>query len=194
MVLPGEGSTAKQQEVNETVRYEWMTCRARADRWIEEEELLQEEMRRVIVYLEWKSRTWTEKVGIRMGSCTPDIQHGIDAYARKQANIYYELAVSFASQWLPYFSVSGLGTKWLAEFPWASQILSRKTKLPRWFPTAQQDISPNAPHTPPATASCTSPGAAGGPGTEQRHPDAHEGCGYEGEGVHGACSNDNGDS
>ena len=93
--LPGEGSTAEQQEVNETVRHEWMTCRARADRWIEEEELLQEEMRRVVVFLEWKSRAWSEKVGVREGSCTPDIQRGVDAYARKQANIYREIATSF---------------------------------------------------------------------------------------------------
>ena len=195
MVLPGEGSAAEQQEVNETVRYEWMTCRARADRWIEEEELLQEEMRRVIVYLEWKSRAWTEKVGIRAASCTPDIQHGIDAYTRKQANIYHQLAVSFAGQWLPYFKVSGLRTKWMAEFPWASRILSRETKLPKWFPIPQQD-TPHTPHIPPAAASCTSPGATGGPGMEQRHPDTYkgqrEGYDYEEE-VHGAHSNDDGE-
>ena len=202
-VLPGEGSTAEQQEVNETVRHEWMTCRARADRWMEEEELLQEEMRRVIVYLEWKSRAWTEKVGVRAGSCTPDIQHGIDAYARKQANTYHELAVSFAGQWLPYFSVSGLGTEWTAEFPWASQILSRKKELPKWFPTTQQDAPDNAPHdtphVPPATASSssTSPGAIEGPGMEQGRPDTRkrqsEGYNYE-EAGHSARSNDDEDS
>ena len=201
-VLPGEGSAAEQQEVNETVRYEWMTCRARADRWMEEEELLQEEMRRVIVYLEWKSHAWTEKIGVRAGSCTPDIQHGIDAYARKQANTYHELAVSFAGQWLPYFSVSGLGTKWAAEFPWASRILSRKTKLPKWLTTQQDapsDTSHNTPHVPPATASSsgTSPDAIEGPGMEQGHLDTHkgqsEGYNYE-EGRYGACSNDDEDS
>ena len=59
MALPGEGSIAEQQEINETTRHEWMTCRARADRWKEEEELLQEEMRRVVVYLDWESRSWS---------------------------------------------------------------------------------------------------------------------------------------
>ena len=44
MTFPGEGTAAKQQEVNETAHHEWMTCRARADRWMEEEEMLQEEM------------------------------------------------------------------------------------------------------------------------------------------------------
>ena len=44
MALIGEGSITEQQEVNETARHKWMTCRVRADCWMEEEELLQEEM------------------------------------------------------------------------------------------------------------------------------------------------------
>jgi hypothetical protein len=40
-----DGIGPSEQEVNETIRHEWMTCRARADRWKEESELLQEEMR-----------------------------------------------------------------------------------------------------------------------------------------------------
>ena len=39
------GTNPEGEEVNETVRHEWMTCRARADRWKEESSLLQEEMR-----------------------------------------------------------------------------------------------------------------------------------------------------
>ena len=140
MMLPGEGSVAKQQEVNETVCHEWMTCRARADRWVEEEELLQEEMRRVIVYLEWKSRTWSEKVGVRTGSCTPDIQRGVNANARKQANIYHEIVTSFAGQWLPYLEACGFSTKWAKGLPCTSEAPSHKTKLPNRF----SDILPCA--------------------------------------------------
>ena len=162
MALVGEGSITEQQEVNETARHEWMTCRARADRWMEEEELLQEEMRRVIVYLEWKSRTWSEKVGIRAGSCTLDIQHGIDAYARKQASIHREIAMSFASQWLPYLKTCGFDVKWATELPWASQILSCETKLPKRFAVAV------APGDTPRVLLTTDPF----PGTEE--PDAHE--------------------
>jgi hypothetical protein len=175
-----EGSIAEQQEINETARHEWMTCRARADRWMEEEELLQEEMRRVIIYLEWKSRTWSGKVGVRAGSCTLDIQHGVDAYARKQANIHHEIAISFARQWLPYLDAYGYETKWAAEFPWASQILSAKTKLPERFTT----IPANAPYTPPATDS-SPPGTTKELGTAQEHTDTHEtrseGDGYKDE-------------
>ena len=160
MALPGEGSVIEQREVNETARHEWMTCRARADRWMEEEDLLQEEMRRVIVYLEWKSWAWSEKVGIRAGSCTLDIQHGVDAYARKQASIHREIAVSFASQWLPYLKAAGYDTKWATELPWALQILSRETKLPKRFSVTPADTPRVLPTTDPF------------PGTEE--PDACE--------------------
>ena len=185
MTLPGEGSVAEQQEVNETARHEWMTCRARADRWMEEEELLQEEMRRVVIYLEWKSRWWSDKVGIRAGSCSLDIQHGVDAYARKQANVYHEVAVSFAGQWLPYLNAYDLDTRWVTEFPQLSSILSHQTKLPKRFSTILAPI----PH---ATSSL--PGVEG-PVMGQEHPVAcetrSEDCGYEGEDRPGGSSNVN---
>ena len=191
MALPGEGSAAEQKEFNETARHEWMTCRARADRWEEEEELLQEEMRRVVVYLEWKSCEWLKKVGVRASLCTPDIQHGVDAYARKQANIHREIAISFVSQWLPYLRLCGLETKWTAELPWISQVFSRKKKLPKWFPTpTTEKDDPRMPSTtgsPPDTAPTpttkrddlhvpsttgSAPDAAVGLGVVQKHPDA----------------------
>ena len=112
-----------QEEVNETVRHEWMTCRARADRWREELDLLQEEMRRVIAFLEWKSSSWGERVGSRLGSVAADIQHGIDSYAHKQANTYHKLAVSLANQWLPHLLALGLDTAWAGIYPWATEII-----------------------------------------------------------------------
>lgn len=153
MILPGEGSMAEQQEVNETARYEWMTCQARADRWKEEEELLQEEMRRVVVYLEWKSQMWSDRVGIRVGLCTPDIQNGINAYAHRQSNTYNEIAVLFSSQWLPYLNACGLKTEWAKTLPWFSQTLFSKTKLPKRLPVILQDSLPDASHPPLTTHS-----------------------------------------
>lgn len=119
-----EGSNPPEQEVNETVRHEWMTCRARADRWKEESDLLQEEMRRVIAFLEWKSAWWGGKVGSRLGSLTADVQHGIDGYACKQANTYHQLAVSLANQWIPRLLAMDLDTSWTKTYPWATEITS----------------------------------------------------------------------
>ena len=114
---------ASELEVNETVRHEWMTCRARADRWKEESDLLQEEMRRVITSLEWKSSLWGKRVGSRSGSLPPDIQHGVDSYARKQASVYHELAVSLANQWLPRLHELGLDVTWARTYSWTAVIL-----------------------------------------------------------------------
>ena len=135
---------------------------------MEEEELLQEEMCRVVVYLEWKSCMWSERVGIRADSCTPDIQHSVDAYARKQAHIHRRIAVSFASQWLPYLNTCGYETIWLTDLSCASEVLSHKTKLPRWFPT----IPANTSHIPP-TADLSLPGPTAGPQMVQERPDTH---------------------
>ena len=118
-----DGTGLSEKEVNETVRHEWMTCRARADRWREESELLQEEMRRVIGFLEWKSRSWNKRVGSRLGSITADVQHGVDCYARKQASTYHELAVSLANQWLPHLLALGLNIAWASVYPWTIKII-----------------------------------------------------------------------
>ena len=168
--LPRAGSAAEQQEINETARHEWMTCRARADRWIEEEALLQEEMRRVVTYLAWKHRAWSAKVGVRGGSCTPDVQRGIDAYARKQANVHREIAISFAGQWLPYFDACGLEAKWVEGFPWISEARSLGTKLPKWFQPHEEDTPCDTPQTPTTTGS-SPPSDAEGSGVPQTHPD-----------------------
>ena len=145
MTLPAEGSAAEQREVYETARYEWMTCKARADRWAEEVELLQEEMRRVVVFLEWKSRWWFGEVGARAGSCTPDVQHGVDAYARRQANVYREMALLVAEQWLPYLNAYGLDVGWATELPWLSDILSRPIVLPKRYAVVPTDDPPKPP-------------------------------------------------
>ena len=138
-----EESDLSDQEVNETVRHEWMTCRARADRWREEMELLQEEMRRVVVFLEWKSSSWTGRVGARLGSVAVDVQHGIDAYARKQANTYHELAVSLANQWLPHLLKWKLDVSWTKDFPWAGGIT---------HPQDSSDVQGNPPTDEPEAA------------------------------------------
>jgi hypothetical protein len=142
-----------EEEVNETVRHEWMTCRARADRWKEELDLLQEEMRRAIAFLEWKSSSWGERVGSRSGSVAIDIQHGIDAYARKQANTYHELAVSLANQWLPPLLTLELDITWAETYPWTAEIThppdssSDHENPPPSDPAAAKTSPPNTKHT-----------------------------------------------
>lgn len=141
----GGSSDPSEQEVNENVRHEWMTCRARADRWKEESQLLQEEMRRIIAFLEWKSTWWREKVGSRSGSTAVDIQRGIDGYARRQASTHHGLAVSLTSQWLPPLLKLKFDTTWAKEYSWATEIIASAADPRPNSSTAPNDASPSGP-------------------------------------------------
>jgi hypothetical protein len=80
------------------LRCEWAKSKARADRWHEEAQLVKEEMRRVLAFLEWKAVWWTDE-GRRDLDVRPDIADGIRAYAAKQASINRALAHSFKTRW-----------------------------------------------------------------------------------------------
>ena len=112
----GEVETATQEEVDEVVRVEWTTSFARLERWSEEVELLQEEMRRVAAFLEWKSVAWLAKVDVRGEDVTFDIRSGLNAYAQKQAAVYRGLATSFATLWYPTLKSYGLEHSWITEY------------------------------------------------------------------------------
>ena len=83
-----------------------MKSKARADRWNEEVQLVKEEMRRVLAFLEWKAVWWT-KEGSRSLDVRPDIVDGIRAYAAKQAYISRALAYSFKMRWESAFETQG---------------------------------------------------------------------------------------
>jgi hypothetical protein len=72
--------------------------KARADRWHEEVQLVKEEMRHVLAFLEWKAMWWTEE-GSRDFGVRPGVADGIRAYAAKQAHINRALAHSFKMRW-----------------------------------------------------------------------------------------------
>ncbi|KAN0105342.1 hypothetical protein V8E52_011131 [Russula decolorans] len=94
---PGQVSSPQQLQPL-SLRCEWVKSKARADRWNEEVQLVKEEMRRVLAFLEWKAVWWTEEGGGKLG-VTPDIADGIRAYAAKQASINRKLAQSFEMHW-----------------------------------------------------------------------------------------------
>ncbi|KAF9456024.1 hypothetical protein BDZ94DRAFT_1353138 [Collybia nuda] len=72
--------------MNEALRVEWCRARARAMRWDEEVELLQEEMRRILVFLEWQA-IWWEHQGTAAYSLDSTTKEGMIAYANKQASL-----------------------------------------------------------------------------------------------------------
>ena len=109
-------SAVSQDEVNEDMQVEWAQCLARADRWEEELALLQEEMRRIVHFLEWRSCDWSSKVDARAGDTTPTVRSGISAYAKKQTSVYLNLAVRFSQRWRSTLVSLSLPHSWATEF------------------------------------------------------------------------------
>ncbi|KAJ7262597.1 hypothetical protein C8J57DRAFT_1719453 [Mycena rebaudengoi] len=94
--------------MNEAPRIEWAKARARCMRWREEVDLLEEEMRRVVQFLMWRSDWWKEQVG-RKGLEDGAQLEGETAYALRQSAFRAALATSFTAKWahLPGLIKSG---------------------------------------------------------------------------------------
>ena len=93
------------------VRVEWMKAKACVDHWAEEKDLLQEQMRRVLKFFEWKSAWWLEQRH-RCNNEHATVLSGLAAYAEKQATIYCRLAAKFAGMWLPFLESRGIYPNW----------------------------------------------------------------------------------
>jgi hypothetical protein len=103
-------TNSSEQVFDEGLRVEWSKSQARKMRWEEEVEIIQEEMRRTIVYYEWKEQWWL-KQNARQAS-DGSIQHGITAYSQKQAYYCKCLADGFAMAWLPFLRSEGIKPEW----------------------------------------------------------------------------------
>lgn len=103
-------------EVNKDMQVEWAQCIARADRWEEEVTLLQEEMRRVVQFLAWRSRKWFLRINARAGTTTSVVRAGISSYAKKQESIYRNLAIQFSRCWHSALQSLHLPHMWAARF------------------------------------------------------------------------------
>ena len=85
-------------KTDDILRSEWVKSRARANRCKEEVLLLREEMRRVLVFLEWKSKWWLQRQSLREGVAR-ELGEGLMAYALEQANVQECLASHFQEIW-----------------------------------------------------------------------------------------------
>ncbi|KAF7294444.1 CxC2 domain-containing protein [Mycena kentingensis (nom. inval.)] len=88
---------ANESHLHESMRVEWARALARKDRWTEEVALLEEEMRRVLRYLEWQANWWEEQQGRRV--VEGSIAAGLEAYARKSAGFSVSLRQHLEIRW-----------------------------------------------------------------------------------------------
>lgn len=162
-------TTVSPDEVNQDMRVEWAQCVARADRWEEEVILLQEEMRRTVEFLEWRSSDWLTKVDLRMGMVTPTVHAGLAAYARKQSAVFHNLAVQFSQRWRSTLITLSLPHSWATQFlstckqtPKNSNFKKRKRR--EETPPIHPDAGPPPPIAlPPITSSPVVPPSIGSP-------------------------------
>ncbi|KAJ7617538.1 hypothetical protein DFH06DRAFT_1145211 [Mycena polygramma] len=80
------------------MRVEWCRAKARKVRWEEEVLLLREEMRRVLRYLDWEAETWRQRAIVREDE-SPELRHGLSAYALRHEAMYRVLGEFFRQEW-----------------------------------------------------------------------------------------------
>ncbi|TDL14398.1 hypothetical protein BD410DRAFT_734138 [Rickenella mellea] len=88
--------------LKDTVRVEWAKVRARALRYGEEVDLVQEEMRRTLKWLLVQSEAWIARGTLDTSNgreVSSHVQDGLTAYAHRQAAMYRALGVKFAKMW-----------------------------------------------------------------------------------------------
>ena len=78
---------------------EWCKSHARAKRWQEEVLLLQEEMRRVLMFLESEAQTWKVRIQFSKQGIDEPTQEGLSAYAHEQSAVRQELKAYFEDMW-----------------------------------------------------------------------------------------------
>ncbi|KAJ6464664.1 hypothetical protein C8R47DRAFT_992020, partial [Mycena vitilis] len=75
----------EEEDLHESLRVEWARAKARKTRWEEEVNIIREEMRRVLRYLEWEASSWTARAEATRDDVGTATEAGLKAYALKQA-------------------------------------------------------------------------------------------------------------
>ncbi|KAJ7839042.1 hypothetical protein B0H14DRAFT_3458992 [Mycena olivaceomarginata] len=108
----------EEEGLGEALRIEWAKTRARAYRWTEEVDLVEEEMRRVLEFLQWKADQWGARMKERLSTGLEEgLEEGLIAYAQRQAQTTLALRVRFQENWRSVPSYIALGRAGLDQVP-----------------------------------------------------------------------------
>ncbi|TBU21626.1 hypothetical protein BD311DRAFT_677927 [Dichomitus squalens] len=123
------------EEFQVSMRLEWAQAKARAERWRENEQLVIEEMRRVIEFCGDRATWWRSQKGRRFNIDTT-LQQGLSIYAEKQAAVCENLATRCASFWVDYLKSLGPLPSWILPY----QTAARRVR-PRRFKSALREVA-----------------------------------------------------
>jgi|ERR1700678_2189388 hypothetical protein len=118
------GENQTEDEFNQSMCSEWAQTRARMCRWREELLIIQEEMRRVLAFFEWKSTWWLEQANRRQ-NLLPSIKSGVVAYAHKQSSLCLRMAARCAGYWLPVMKKHGIIPTWGGKYEVESYVATQ---------------------------------------------------------------------
>ncbi|TRM56615.1 hypothetical protein BD626DRAFT_551464 [Schizophyllum amplum] len=85
--------------VVEALGVEYCRAKARARRWHEEIILLEEEMRRALVYCTWMSTSWEARASQRTTPMTSALTEGLRAYAFDQSHMWKKMEERMEGMW-----------------------------------------------------------------------------------------------
>ncbi|PPQ76961.1 hypothetical protein CVT24_009371 [Panaeolus cyanescens] len=109
------GGSEDDGSLNDSIRAEWVKSRARMKRWKEEWLLLQEEMRRVLAWFEYRASQWEKVANLRTAG-DASVLNGVMAYAHKQAYICRRMANRCAVDWMGVLIPLGIKHPWMESF------------------------------------------------------------------------------
>ncbi|KAJ7756130.1 hypothetical protein B0H14DRAFT_2228930, partial [Mycena olivaceomarginata] len=81
------------------LRIEWAKARAKAMRYVEETDLLEEEMGHVLQFFQWRADWWRTRIGSRAARQDEALREGHGSYALKQAACQDGMRAGFENQW-----------------------------------------------------------------------------------------------
>ncbi|KAG1885233.1 hypothetical protein F4604DRAFT_1918904 [Suillus subluteus] len=93
------GFNSNELGLQDLLRVEWCKARARAHHWEEEVQLLWEEMRRIVAFLDWQAGWW-DLQGPRRAFNSLQAEEGALAYAQRQANLRRQMVIHIKSMWV----------------------------------------------------------------------------------------------
>ena len=99
-----KGDNQTDDEFNHRMHAEWAQTQAHMCQWKEELLIIQEEMRRVLAFVEWKSGWWLEQAN-RREVFDHSVQSDLVAYAHKQSSLCLQMAACCATYWLPVMAM-----------------------------------------------------------------------------------------
>ncbi|KAJ6447661.1 hypothetical protein C8R47DRAFT_1231344 [Mycena vitilis] len=89
---------SEEEELHESLRVEWARAKARKTRWEEEVNIIREEMRRVLRYLEWDAGVWEGRARMDREDVPAATREGLTAYGMRQAHFHRALRDFYFTQ------------------------------------------------------------------------------------------------